>query len=279
MNDIFTYSDYREYLRDYYASKKAVHSFFSYRYMARKAQVNSSSFYKYVFDGTRNLTKSTILKTCIMLQLKDREAEYFENLVFFNQAATISEKNHYFDKIVSLRNVLNVKQVKPDQYDFYSAWYHPVIRELVVMVDFKNDYSLLARHLSPPITSAQAKDSVELLLKLGLITKCAEGKYTQADNIITSGPSVKALQVINCQIAMLQLAQQAWDRFSGEERSMGSTTLSISEKTFKLFVKKSRQFRSELLEIARLDEKPERVFHLNMNLFPVSAKTGVRHGK
>jgi hypothetical protein len=37
-----------------------------------------------------------------------------------------------------------------------------------------------------------------------------------------------------------------------------------------LFRKKIRQLRAELLDLARNDERPDRVFQLTMNLFPLS---------
>lgn len=117
---VFSYSDYREYIRDFYLSKKSLNSAFSYRYLAQKAGINSSSFYKYVIEGKRNLTKGTLLKTCQMLKLNTAEAEYFESLVFFNQAKTIKEKNHFFDKLIALRNSCDVRVVNEEQYDFYA---------------------------------------------------------------------------------------------------------------------------------------------------------------
>ena len=53
-------------------------------------------------------------------------------------------------------------------------------------------------------------------------------------------------------------------------RMSASTTFSISKETFELFKMKTREFRKELLELARLDEKPGQVFQYTFNLFPVS---------
>jgi uncharacterized protein (TIGR02147 family) len=69
---------------------------------------------------------------------------------------------------------------------------------------------------------------------------------------------------------MLDLAREAYDRCSPAERLMSSTTLAVSEAGVDLFKKKIRQFRSELLELSRVEEKPERVYQLNVNFFPLS---------
>ena len=55
----------------------------SYRYLAEKADINSAPFFKFVIEGKRNLTKSTLLEICAALGLEDKEAEYFEHLISF----------------------------------------------------------------------------------------------------------------------------------------------------------------------------------------------------
>ena len=70
MNEIFDYSDYRQYLNEYYEFNKAHNPAFSFRYLSQKAGINSASFYKYIMEGKRNLTKRTILKTCDALKMR-----------------------------------------------------------------------------------------------------------------------------------------------------------------------------------------------------------------
>jgi uncharacterized protein (TIGR02147 family) len=268
--NLYQYSDYRQFLRDCYASNKALHRSFSYRYLAQRAGVNSSAFFKYIMEGTRNLSKGTLLKTCQALGLKDRDAEYFENLVFFNQAKTVKEKNLYFDRLTRLRGAIDAKRLNPDQHAFYEQWYHSAIRELLGFAPRKGDPETLASLLSPSITPRQARESVELLRGLGLIRKDAQGHWSAVDPVITSGDPMASQTLVNFQLKMLDLVREAYDRWKPEERMMASTTFSISPEMLELFRKKIRQLRAELLDLARNDERPDRVFQLTMNLFPLS---------
>ena len=156
MGDIYSYSDYRLFIRDHYERNKAVHPGFSYRFLAEKAGINSAPYFKFVIEGKRNLSKKTILKTCVALKLKDKEAEYFEHLVFFNQAKTAEEKSWYFDKLISLQRSRNVPRVKQSQMEYFAEWHHCVIRELAAMADFGTDFGRLGRMLNPPIPAAKA---------------------------------------------------------------------------------------------------------------------------
>lgn len=269
--NLYQYSDYRLFLKDAYETNKARQPTFSYRYLSLKGGVNSSAFFKYVIEGKRNLSKGTLLKACLAFGLKDKDAEYFENLVFFNQAKSIKEKNLYFDRLTRLRGLFDVKRVEESQFAYYSQWYHSAVRELLAIARPSGDAKAVAQALLPSISPKQAQESIDLLHRLGLIRKDAQGKWRQVDPVLTTGNSQIASQVvINFQLMMLELAKEAYDRCTPEERLMSSTTLAVSESAVDLFKKKIRQFRAELLELARVEEKPERVYQLNVNFFPTS---------
>jgi uncharacterized protein (TIGR02147 family) len=271
MLSIYDYSDYRQYLRDYYETHKAANPAFSLRYLSQKAGINSSAFFKFLMEGTRNLTKNTVLKVCNALKLDVQEAEYFENLVFFNQAKTVTQKNFFFGRIIERQKLRNVTTIQQSQYEYFAAWYHCVVRELVTIVDFGQDFAKLGRCVNPPLTAQQARESVMLLLRLGFL-KVENGAYEQTEPIVTTGYSLRDHQIINFQIEMLKKAIEAFDRARSEERLTSSSTLGISEATFAIFNRKIRELRGQLLEIARNETDPQRVYQLNVNLFPLSVR-------
>ena len=143
MVNLLEYQNYREYLKDYYNEQKRTKKYFSYRYFAQKADINASAFLYYVIEGKRNLTKKSIIKISTAIGHTKEEAEYFENLVFFNQAQTIAEKSMYYTKIVEHRKTVDIKIVGEDQYEFYSKWYHSVIRELAPLTILKMIFHVL----------------------------------------------------------------------------------------------------------------------------------------
>jgi uncharacterized protein (TIGR02147 family) len=270
--NVFEYTDYRKFLKDYYEENKQKKPYFSYRYMSKKAGINASAFFKYVIEGKRGLTKSSIMKTVQAIGFSQDEAEYFENLVYFNQAATLKDKDSFFKLLMNKRKKIDIKYVGKHQYEFYMEWYHTVIRELAVMADFDDDFHALSRLLVPSIKPKQAKESVELLERLGFLKKGPDNTYAQTNPLISTGPEIKNYAVIQFQMAMMKLALEAFERHKGEDRLMAATTFSISEQTYNIFKAKIRQMRQDLMELARIDENPERVYHLNINLFPASKK-------
>ncbi len=277
MDDIYEYSDYRKFIKDYYERHKAVNPNFSYRYLAEKAGINSAPFFKFLIEGTRNLTKSTLLKTCSALGLKDKEAEYFEHLVFFNQARTVREKNQFFDRLIALQKARNILRIRKDQYGYFRDWHHCVIRELVVMTDFKEgpsgapDFGALGRMLNPAISAEKAEESVQLLLELGFLAK-DKGRYVQAEPLITTGFGIQDYQIIRHQVKMLEMAIEAFERCAPADRIASSTTMSLSRKGFEKIIGRLRDFRTHAMETARQDAGPEAVYQMTVNLFPLTRK-------
>lgn len=269
MSTVFEYSDYRQYLRDYYDAMKARNAALSYRYLSQKAGINSSAFFPQVIEGARNLTKQSLLKVCKALDLQGPEAEFFENLVFFNQARTVDEKNLFFDRLVAVQSKARDVQVPPDRFDYFAQWWHPVVREVATMRPWGNDWEGIAAMLHPSITPQQARDSVELLVKLGFLRRKARS-YVQVDPVLKAGSAFHDHRIVQYQIQMLKLAQEAFDRTKGADRSTAATVLGVSRGTFDLFVKKSRQFRSQLQEMSRVDAEADQVYLLTMSLVPLT---------
>ncbi len=268
MVSIYDYNDYRDFIKEFQLLKLQSNSHFSYRYLAQKASINSPSFFADIVKGSRNLTKNTILKTCNALKLDDAEAEYFENLVFFNQAKKIEQKNYYFKQIIELQKCRTIRPIDDDQYKYFSTWYHSVIRELITYYDFKEDYKKLGSLLNPPISEKLARDSVSLLLELGLV-KRDNDSYILANPLIKSDSATlfKTHQIMHYQVDMLKNAIRAYDKVPPHKRLTSATTVSISKDTYKRFVQILRDTRAKLLNLAENDFEPDNTFVLSVNLF------------
>jgi uncharacterized protein (TIGR02147 family) len=271
MPDIFLYSDYKKFLLDFYDYKKAHTPGFSYRLMSQKAGVKSSAFFKLVIEGKRKLSKSSVLKTTSMMDLSKEEGAFFENLVFFNQAETLEEKNHFFEKMVETQKRKRIAVISENQMNYFSEWYHPVIRELVVMPDFNGDFERLSRDLRPSITAKQVETSVELLLRLGFLKRDGK-KLLQTEPSLSAGSAISDFLIVQYQIKHLRLAIESFDRFQAARRMSSTTTMALSSVNLKSYFQKMREFRSELQELARNEKQADVVYSLGMNFFPLSSR-------
>ncbi len=279
MKKIFNYLDYREYLSDFYQAKKDEHSFFSYRLLSQRAGFKSPNFIKLVTTGKRNLSKDSVFKVAKALKLNKGETEYFENLIFFNQSSTLEEKNYYLSKLMKYRKKIEPYKIEESHYRYYSDWFNPVIRELAVSMDFKDNYSELAKAVVPSITETEAEKSVNLLLKMGFIEKRDEGGYVKTQKTITTGPQVKSVAVANYHKEMMNLASESIGRFSSEERDVTSLTVNVSDETSEIIKKRISELRREILSLADSDDNAGRVMQVNFQVFPLSERYNNREGE
>jgi len=269
MVKVFEYADFRQFLKDFCDDKKKQNKRYSYRILSQKAGIASPNFYQQVIIGKRNLTKATVFKTCKALKLKDKESAFFENLVFFNQAKKGEEKDQYFTKIIASQRSTTYKVIDPKHYEYFQAWWHSIIRELVTIGNFKDDYAILGHKLKPRLNASQAKHSVQLLLKLGFIKK-EKGGYVHADPVIKTHNPISDYSVLRYHFTMLKLFIKHYEDRNTDERMSSTTTFGISEATFQAMKEKIRTFRAELQEMARDDQAPEKVYQMNMNLISLS---------
>jgi uncharacterized protein (TIGR02147 family) len=271
---VFDYTDYRKYLLDYYQERKKTSKAFSYRYFAGKAGINSVGLYKDVIEGRQSLGRGLMLKFSQALELNDRESEYFLNMVLFNEASSIEERRLYFRKLMSSYDSKAYK-VDGTQYEFYSKWYYSAIRALLSYFPCDGDFSALARCLNPPIRPEQAKKAIKVLEKLGMIGRDAHGNYRPLDAVITTGSgnnerNVQTLNLINFQKAMLLMAAKSYDSPTFKEMDMSTLTMSFSRETFQIIKQEIVALRKKIAGLAELDAKPDRVYQMSYNLFPLT---------
>jgi uncharacterized protein (TIGR02147 family) len=269
---IFDYLDYRAFLKDMFCFRKWKDKHFSYRYFAGKSGFASPNYLKLVIDGARNLTNGSIAKIAKGFKLKKQEREYFENLVFMNQAGDHDERDHYYRKMMSSKGYGHVQRIEKASYDYFSKWYYPVIREVVQFGDRRHTPRQIASLLSPSIKPKEAEKALELLVELGLIRKDAKGRWEQCDKVVSTGPEVKSLVIANFHREMMQLGAKSIDSFPADQRDISGVTISTKKENMNEIKKKIAAFREEILELACSDKDDDQVVQINIQAFPLTSR-------
>ena len=274
MPDIFDYTDFRTFLADYFEERKKENPGFTYQLFADKAGFRNRGFIFNIIKGNKKLSKSNIMKLSLALGLGKFQAEYFENLIGMNQSAEYEIRKHFYEQLETIKNqgrkTSPARTVRKDQYEFYSRWYHSAVRSLINNYEFRDDYTWLARNVFPNITHLQAKKSVALLERLGLIKMQPDGFYGVTDRIITTGRDIAGLAVANFHIETLGLAADAVRNLPKDKRNVTGLTLGISQKTYEQICEKTLKFQSEILRMAENDRDADMVYQFDFALFPMS---------
>lgn len=274
MVDVFTYLDYRMYLQEAFAALKSKRNSFSHRAFARLAGFSSSNFMLLVMQGKRNLSSEAIQKVAGALKLRKKEIEFFENLVRFNQSKTNDERNFYYSRIIKNREYAQARPLEREQYKYYSAWYVPVIREMVLLDNFREDPQWIAESITPKISEREAREAIDLLLATGLLTRNESGQLIQQSKHVTTGDEVRSLALANFQKQMIELAAESIEKTSGDKREISSLTFCISPDRMRKAKKMIQEFRSQLAGFLAEEDKGQAVYQFNMQLFNLSRVEG-----
>lgn len=144
------------------------------------------------------------------------------------------------------------------------------MRELAAAKAFRDDPEWIAAQLIPPISRREASEALEILLSLGLLRRNARGRLEQGESLVSTGPSTASVHVPNYHRAMMAKASGAIDAIPSDQRDISALTLCLSEDGLKKAKERVAQFRRELLGLSELEQNPNQVVQLNIQLFPLS---------
>jgi uncharacterized protein (TIGR02147 family) len=268
MISVCDYLDYRDFLKDHYNFFKASQRFFSFRYIALKTGLDPS-FYVKVINKQKHIADSAVPALAAFCKLNKKETDYFKTLVCFNKEKRSEQSRIYFEKLISLRNPLT-KILDKEKYDYFSSWYNVAVCEELKVIAFKGDFADLAARITPSITAAQAKRSVQLLEKLAIVNKRDDGIYHVTDRFVSTDGITRAMAIRNFQKETTGLAVSALERIPKEDRDISSLTVSTSRACLEAIRERIAEVRREIMEMVNNEPCAEEVYQLNFQVFPLT---------
>lgn len=265
------FDDHRAYLRAMIDFLRATEPRFSFRWFARRAGFSSPNFLKLVADGERNMSAESIDRFARGLGLDAREQHAFEALVRLGIASTDAERRRWYEVLRETRERTPVDRLGGDAFDLYARWFVVVVRELAGLAGFRDDPAWVARTVRPPIERREAREAVELLLRLGLLQRDDAGRLVQVDRKISTGGEVASLAVRTFHRSMLALAERAIEEVPRDSRAVSALTVPLTARQYEAVRLRIEAFRRALLEeLEEAGDEPAAVYQLQFALFPVS---------
>ena len=268
--DLFSYLDYREYLRDYYNAAKENTSYMSFRYLSKRAGFKSPNYVKLVMDGERNLSAQGASKVASAIGLKAESRRFFLDLVRFNQSEAPEERNKAFERLSASQSFRDIRRLEQEVFEFLSHWYYPAIREMVARSDFREDHAWIGAQLLPQIKPDKVKDAIELMLSIGLLVRDDAGALERAEPNLTTGHVVQKLAASNYHRQMIKLAGESIERVHWEKRFMSTTTMCISREQYEDIKSRIFEFREQVIGAASEPSDADRVYQFSLQFFPLN---------
>jgi uncharacterized protein (TIGR02147 family) len=269
--NIYKYTNYREFIKDWTKEEKKVNPKFSYRYFNKLVGINSSSFLPLLINGSRNIGNEGIDAIIKGFALSERQAEYFKLLVDFEQLETPEEKDIAFRKLATYQN--KTKQMLTAQYNVFSHWHYVAILELLKLDNKEvKDIDYILRRINPPVGKVVVKKAITDLLKLELIKEDKKGNLIPAHKMLGTPDEFKSVAVCQLHSEMSTLASMAVVREPAPEREFSALCIAVNHKNYLLAKKRIQEFRKELHAILEQgnDQEKNTVCQINLQLFKLS---------
>lgn len=277
MKDILEYTDYRQYIADYYADRKAK-SVFTWQEFAKMAGFTSPVYLKYVSEGKFNLSGEAASRVAQAMHLTGYEQEYFCEMVKFDHAKKDAEKKAAFNRMLAIADAHKVKILEGDSFRFFSDWKNLVVRELAPAMPGAKPLAL-AHACRPKVSAAEVSETLKFLVSAELLKKDEAGNYKQTEKSVTTGPmGVTPVAVRGLHRQMGEIALEAIENVPQDERNFSGLTLGITRNAYEEIVKEIAEFRKRVVAIATREDETDEVYRMNIQFFPMTNKSVDKKG-
>lgn len=274
------YMDYRQYLADFYSYKKKLSRKdirpYSYQMFSAAANIKSPNYLKMIIEGRRNLSDDMVLKFAKALGLDKAQTEDFRLLVLFTQASDPAERNMFLKELSELRVGQKLKSGEIDQktWDKVPNWVTWVIYAMVDQEGVRFDTRTIRTLLRGKASEDEIQTAITSLITSGEVKVDESTGQLKKANLPKETPDeIPVALVRKLQAQLMYLGLESLYQDSASEREFGTLTLALTKEEFEEVRFKLRQMRKALHKdnaIARSEQKGERVYQLNLQLFPVT---------
>jgi uncharacterized protein (TIGR02147 family) len=274
------YLDFRKYLADYYSyrreiSKKDLRPY-SYAVFSAAANIKSPNYLKLIIEGRRNLSDEMVSKFAKAMGLPKDQTEEFRMLVSFGQASDPAERNMHLKALNEKRVDSKLKSGEIDQktWEKIPSWISWILYSVIDQKDVKFEAESLRKTLREKASVDEIQAALDSLLQAGEIVKDEQtGEMKKARTLMESAEDVPVALVRKLQAELMYLGLESLFRDSATEREFGSATLAMTKQEFEELRFQLRKLRKEAqknISVKRMSTKGERVYQLNLQLFPVT---------
>ena len=267
MKPVTEYQDYRVYMQDYYNERKRVSSF-SWREFTRASGFTSPTYLKLVCEGKTRLSPLGADKVGSAMHLAGFELEYFKSMVTYCHAKTDQARKIAYEAMLELAHDNKIKVIDGEAFKYFESWVHPVVRELAPVMPGATPGEI-AKRCCQEVTAGEVRESLDFMVKAGLLKKMGDA-YEQVDKHLKGASDIMPVVLRSMHREMATFAEEAIDRYAPSERNFTGLTMGVSAEDYGQIVQELDACRKKITQIALNSRGTERVYRLNLQLFPLT---------
>lgn len=282
------YLDYRRYLSDFFDYKQAMTSKerrpYSYSTFAAGADLKTPQYLRMVIQGQRNLTDETITKFCRGLGFQKQQADEFRLLVHYTQAKDPAERNVFLRQLSEHRVLQKMKlgEIRQEVWDRVPDWVTWTLYALIDQEGVKFRVQDLIHILRYKAAASQIQTALDNLLASGQVILHQDGTLQRQRQLMADASEIPVDLVRKIQAELMFLGLESLFQDSPVEREFGTLTLSLTAAEFEDIRFQLRKLRKAIHKentIRRMKNKGERVYQMNLQLYPVTNSSKIENAE
>lgn len=265
---IARYSDYREFLKALFESKKRANPRFSFRRFSDLVGFKSPNYLQKILEGERNLSVDTAQLIAPKLKLSIGEQSYFIALVRQANATSARERDEAERaRLAALKKIVS-KEIPSAQKEVFSRWFYLVVRELFLIPGAKSEPEWICKMMGNTITAVEAANAVDFLCRCGFLVQTDDGLKPAEPILDTADHQMQIALMEDCHSETLALWAKNLKHISPKERDLGILNIPINSKKLPELRRRIRQFQDEILGFVQDEAEADRVVQLGTYLIP-----------
>ena len=274
LGNLFEYTDYRVFLRDYYTGRKQRQPQWGLESWARQLNIRSKSMLGMILNGQRHPGPRLVDSLQSYFRFSKEEGRYFSDLV----GVTKNNRNESIqfllkERLAKSRSSGEFENISLDVFSSMSNWFYPAIRELSALKGFRFDADWISHQLFGRVSPRDVKFALAVLERLGLLAPAGAPESLHHLSIAdkdTANEAVKRFHETSLDLAKAQIRTAA-----PEEREYFSSTFAVKESDLPEAKRQIREMANRFADLIE-SKKGDRIYQLQVSFFPVTRK---RSGK
>ncbi len=266
---IFEHTNYRSYLNEVLATRKANNPAYSMRAMAKNLGITQAAVSQ-ILSKKKGLSLNTAMRMADSLGLNKEEAEYFCLLVQKEGAKDPQNREILLRKLQELNPSRQITDLSAEVFRLISEPYHYTILLLTELPDFDFKPEVIAKHVG--LNKYEVVSAIERLQKLDLLEEYPDqpGRYkrTKGDIQFASNTPNQALRSYHKRI--LTSAIQSLETQTPKEKIMSSEQVVLSEDDVDQVRKLATDFYNKVIKLSKKKSKKSAVYNVGIQVFKLT---------
>ncbi len=265
--NIFAFENYREYLKELFDYFVTTHGH-SFRELATKCSINSSSYLQQIVKNKRNITLETGRKIALGFNLSEMETKYFLLMIDLHDAKSSEEQDLIQEKMLRIKQLQYATLFK--DMTIYTDWCFGVILELLRTKKVFTKAEIIA-HFSGILTAPKVEGALQHMANKGYI-ECKNNVYSlpSIPRFAPSGDDKINIDLRSIHEFFLNIGKMRLF-LPPKNREYQGVTVAIPKEKIDDLKQKIRAFVGEINEEYATMPDVDTVFHIEVAAFPFFA--------